>query len=73
MKPGLRSPESVRISIIEYRHVVMRAGRFVETGDVEEVLQRPVDRYTKELLAAVPEARGKSGNRAAKKFVYALK
>jgi peptide/nickel transport system ATP-binding protein len=34
---------------------VMRAGKFVEMGGVEDVLRRPMDRYTKDLLAAVPE------------------
>ena len=34
---------------------VMRAGRFVEIGAAEEVLQSPKDKYTQELLAAVPE------------------
>jgi ABC-type oligopeptide transport system ATPase subunit len=53
-KRKMRRPESVLISIIEYRHVVMRAGKFVKMGDVEQVLQRPVGGYTKELLAAVP-------------------
>jgi ABC-type oligopeptide transport system ATPase subunit len=33
----------------------MKRGRFVETGDVDLVLKRPVEEYTKELLAAVPE------------------
>jgi oligopeptide transport system ATP-binding protein len=34
---------------------VMRAGRFVECGVAERILQRPQVAYTKELLAAVPE------------------
>jgi len=34
---------------------VMRAGKFVEMGGVEDVLRRPMDGYTKDLLAAVPE------------------
>jgi ABC-type dipeptide/oligopeptide/nickel transport system ATPase component len=33
----------------------MRAGKFVEMGLVEQVLHRPVDAYTRELLAAVLE------------------
>jgi ABC-type oligopeptide transport system ATPase subunit len=37
------------------RVAVMRAGQFVETGEVEQVLHRPVHVYTQELLAAVPE------------------
>jgi ABC-type oligopeptide transport system ATPase subunit len=44
----------------------MRAGKFVEIGDVEQVLQRPVDGYTKELLAAVllevPRSISRSGS-----------
>ena len=34
---------------------VMRAGKFAEMGLVEQVLHRPVDAYTRELLAAAPE------------------
>jgi oligopeptide transport system ATP-binding protein len=37
------------------RVAVMRRGRFVEIGDVDLVLRQPVEEYTKELLAAVPE------------------
>jgi peptide/nickel transport system ATP-binding protein len=34
---------------------VMRAGQFVETGPVEQILRRPAHAHTRELLAAVPE------------------
>ena len=43
------------VAQIATRVAVMRRGRFVETGDVDLVLNRPVEEYTKELLAAVPE------------------
>lgn len=33
---------------------VMHGGRIVESGNVEEVLQSPVDQYTKTLMEAVP-------------------
>lgn len=41
--------------------VVMRAGAVVEQGSVDEVLQRPAEDYTRELLAAVPVI-GRSGD-----------
>ena len=43
------------VAQIANRVAVMKRGRFVETGDVDLVLKRPVEEYTKELLAAVPE------------------
>ena len=43
------------VAQVATRVAVMRAGRFVELGEVEQVLQRPSHEYTRELLAAVPE------------------
>ena len=37
------------------RVVVMRKGRVVEAGSVEQVCERPVEEYTRQLIAATPE------------------
>ena len=34
---------------------VMRAGRFVESGDAEEIVRNPQNPYTQQLLAAIPD------------------
>jgi peptide/nickel transport system ATP-binding protein len=36
------------------RVIVMRSGQIVEQGTTEEVLERPNNAYTRELLEAVP-------------------
>ncbi|NMA77364.1 MAG: ABC transporter ATP-binding protein, partial [Actinomycetales bacterium] len=41
--------------------VVMRDGRVLEQGPTHEVLSRPRDPYTRELIAAVPSARSRGG------------
>ena len=43
------------VAQVATRIAVMRAGKFVECGPAEAILQRPADPYTRELLAAVPE------------------
>ena len=43
------------VAQIATRIAVMRAGKFVEYGPAEAILQRPTQQYTRELLAAVPE------------------
>ena len=64
---GLRSRHEAGILFITHdfgvvaevadRVVVMRQGRVVETGDVEQVLHRPEHPYTRDLIAAVPRGR----------------
>jgi oligopeptide transport system ATP-binding protein len=43
------------VAQVATRIAVMRAGQFVECGPAEDILQRPTQPYTRELLAAVPE------------------
>jgi ABC-type glutathione transport system ATPase component len=43
------------VAQIATRIAVMRAGRLVEVARAEDLLRHPVDQYTKDLLAAVPE------------------
>ena len=40
--------------LVSDRIHVMRAGRFVESGDVRDVVERPAEQYTRDLLSAVP-------------------
>jgi peptide/nickel transport system ATP-binding protein len=40
--------------LVSDRIHVMRAGRFVESGEVEQVTEQPADPYTRQLLDAVP-------------------
>jgi oligopeptide transport system ATP-binding protein len=42
------------VAQVATRVAVMRAGQFVETGPVEQILHQPAHAYTRELLAAVP-------------------
>jgi ABC-type oligopeptide transport system ATPase subunit len=43
------------VAQVATRIAVMRAGKFVELGEAEQVLRHPQHPYTQELLAAVPE------------------
>ena len=43
------------VAQIADRVAVMREGRIVESGSLEEILERPSHPYTRQLLAAVPE------------------
>ena len=43
------------VAQIADRVAVMREGRIVESGALEDVLERPAHTYTRQLLAAVPE------------------
>jgi oligopeptide transport system ATP-binding protein len=43
------------VAQVATRVAVMRSGKFLETGEVEQILHKPMNPYTQELLAAVPE------------------
>jgi ABC-type glutathione transport system ATPase component len=47
------------VAQVATRIAVMRAGRFVEVGLADQVLQEPKDAYTRELLGAVPALPGR--------------
>ncbi|WP_328473180.1 ABC transporter ATP-binding protein [Actinoplanes sp. NBC_00393] len=51
--------------VVSDRIHVMKAGCFVESGDVEDVVDRPKTDYTKALLAAIPQLGGWDGESAA--------
>ncbi|WP_315838930.1 ABC transporter ATP-binding protein [Bradyrhizobium prioriisuperbiae] len=52
------------VADIADRVVVMRNGRVVEQGTVDDVLRAPKDAYTKALIAAVPGSRPAASGRA---------
>ena len=51
------------VAQIADRVAVMREGRIVETGSLEDVLERPAHEYTRQLLAAVPENLARTSRR----------
>ena len=51
------------VAQIADRVAVMREGRIVETGALEDVLERPAHEYTRQLLAAVPENLARTSRR----------
>jgi peptide/nickel transport system ATP-binding protein len=42
------------VDLLADRIAVMRSGRLIELGSREQVLRSPRERYTKDLIAAVP-------------------
>jgi len=51
------------VALMAQRLAVMRLGRIVETGRLDEVLRHPRHEYTKQLLAALPENLKRKGVR----------
>ncbi len=51
---------------------VMRQGKLVETGATQDVLRQPQHRYTKQLLAAVPENLARIGSKGGSEYPAAF-
>ncbi|MCJ2068942.1 ABC transporter ATP-binding protein [Methylobacterium sp. J-030] len=52
----LISHDLALVARIAHRVIVMRAGRIVDAGSTQEVLEQPRHPYTRQLLAAIPSA-----------------
>jgi peptide/nickel transport system ATP-binding protein len=60
----LISHDLALVARIAHRVIVMRAGRIVDAGTTQAVLEQPRHAYTRQLLAAIPSAASRGGRLA---------
>lgn len=68
----LISHDLALVARIAHRVIVMRAGRIVDAGTTQAVLEQPHHPYTRQLLAAIPSAASRGGRLASARIASGL-